>query len=70
MSEIFGEWISIKKKMPTAIEVLVCMQNKFIRIGYLHNSKLNVMCSYCSEENPITHWMPLPSPSKDENDES
>lgn len=60
-------WVSVKNKLPKhEQEVLICIENKGISIGY-YNRKKDEWFTQCNEEwyFPITHWQPLPKPPKE-----
>lgn len=66
------EWISFKDKTPeqkngspSELFLAYDSNNKQIRIGYMHQGKVNIQCSYCSEEANWTHWAKMPNPPKE-----
>lgn len=57
------KWISVEERLPEdSGDVLVCHKNGFITT----NAWLGHNWWFKNEKNPITHWMPLPQPPKEE----
>jgi len=69
-----SEWISVKDRLPDDDEnyyeaVLVyCVYGgcKECDVAYLTTTK-NWLDEKCNAQIPVTHWMPLPEPPKDQS---
>lgn len=71
-----GEWISVDDRLPELLQDVLCYRGNFK--GDLMNTytylgqgmwKDDYGINYSTEEDGITHWMPLPTPPKeDKND--
>lgn len=58
-----GKWISVNDRLPNTNDtVLVLHKNRHVRTDAWLKKKWWV----ADEKNPITHWMPLPEPPKEE----
>ena len=59
-------WISVKDRLPNRDEYVLVWGGEYMFIDCLHN---NEWASSWIVEAHITHWMPLPEPPKEEEDE-
>lgn len=60
-----AEWISVKDRLPRGMQnVLMFIDCRGVMIGYY--SPIDGLWSYDGWM-PVTHWMPLPKPPKEEN---
>ena len=56
-------WIPVTERLPeNSATVLVCHKNGFVTT----NAWLDAHWWFKNERNPITHWMPLPQPPKED----
>lgn len=59
---VVQRWIPVTERLPEdEAEVLVCHKNGFVT----DNARFGTHWWFADDQNPITHWMPLPEPPKE-----
>jgi len=60
------EWISVKDQLPKSPKFVIAYKKNGLVLGLYFGADKEFRYGEISQTNQVTHWMPLPSPPKTE----